>query len=207
MNNNPENKIDNKENPHIFAICIRKHIEPKIEKTTVYDVGHINYFFRNNAKEFINFAISLIDERTQNKLGHMNYTYEQYVVHVNKTESTTVCVITDNAYPERIATSLTHIIEKNVSSNVDINNANINNLLTDYIKTYKNPRNADKLYKIQCELDEINNIMHQNVDDLLERDENLDSLMAKSHDLSIGSKKLFDESKKLNRWCPSCAIL
>ena len=73
--------------------------------------------------------------------------------------------------------------------------------LEDFLKTWQKPEEADKIYKIKTELSEVTDIMHRNMEDLLQRGENLDSLMAKSKDLSTMSVEFYKKAKKKNQKC------
>ena len=46
-----------------------------------------------------------------------------------------------------------------------------------YLRDWQNPTEADKLLKIEKELQEVQNIVHQNLQDLLQRGETMDVLM------------------------------
>ncbi|EAY76604.1 hypothetical protein OsI_04553 [Oryza sativa Indica Group] len=52
------------------------------------------------------------------------------------------------------------------------------------------PAEADKLMKIQRDLDETKIILHKTIESVLQRGERLDSLVEKSSDLSAASQKL-----------------
>mmetsp|Transcript_2823 Transcript_2823/g.3190 ORF Transcript_2823/g.3190 Transcript_2823/m.3190 type:complete len:113 (-) Transcript_2823:73-411(-) len=69
------------------------------------------------------------------------------------------------------------------------------------LKVYQNPMEADKLLKVQMELDEVKDVMLKNIDDLLQRGETLDSLMQRSSDLSATSLEFYRTAKKNNQCC------
>jgi synaptobrevin family protein YKT6 len=66
---------------------------------------------------------------------------------------------------------------------------------------YQNPTEADKVLKIQKELEETKQIVVKNIDQLLERGEKLDDLAQKSNDLSFQSKAFASRAEDLNRCC------
>lgn len=66
---------------------------------------------------------------------------------------------------------------------------------------FQNPQEADKITKIEKELDEIKDVVMQSMDDLLKRGETLDSLMKKSNDLSATSYQFYKTAKKNNQCC------
>ena len=57
--------------------------------------------------------------------------------------------------------------------------------------------------KVEKELFEVKEIMHQNLNDILKRGENLDTLMARSKDLSTVSVDFYKKAKKQNTKCCS----
>lgn len=73
--------------------------------------------------------------------------------------------------------------------------------LEGYIQKYQDPNNADSIMKIQKELDEAKIILHKTIEGVLERGEKIDSLVAKSDDLSAQSKMFYTQAKKQNSCC------
>jgi synaptobrevin family protein YKT6 len=55
--------------------------------------------------------------------------------------------------------------------------------------------------KIQKDLDEIKEIMHKNIDEILKRGETLDQLVEKSEEMSASSVHFYKQSKKVNSCC------
>lgn len=70
-----------------------------------------------------------------------------------------------------------------------------------FLTQWQNPHEADKLMKVEKELFEVKEIMHQNLNDILKRGENLDTLMARSKDLSTVSVDFYKKAKKQNKTC------
>ena len=60
---------------------------------------------------------------------------------------------------------------------------------------------ADKLLRIERELQEVQDIVHKNLEDLLKRGEAMDDLMVKSKDLSTASHDFYKKAKKANSRC------
>ena len=73
--------------------------------------------------------------------------------------------------------------------------------LEEFLKVWQNPADGDKIYKIKTELTEVKEIMHKNMEDLIKRGESLDTLMAKSKDLSTMSVEFYKKAKKKNQKC------
>ena len=65
----------------------------------------------------------------------------------------------------------------------------------------QDPAEADKLTKIQRELDQTKAILHETIESLLDRGEKLDDLVGKSDALSFASKQFYKQAKKTNSCC------
>jgi synaptobrevin family protein YKT6 len=72
------------------------------------------------------------------------------------------------------------------------------------IVSYQDPKQVDKLSKIQQELDETTQIMHETIDKVLERGVKLDDLVDRSADLSSQSRMFYKTAKKHNSCCTIC---
>jgi synaptobrevin family protein YKT6 len=73
--------------------------------------------------------------------------------------------------------------------------------IDDYIQKYQDPAAADKVTKIQKDLDETTQILHKTIDSVLERGVKLDNLVERSNDLSAQSKMFYKQAKKTNGCC------
>eukprot|EP01006_Ploeotia_vitrea_P029260 TRINITY_DN61833_c0_g1_i3.p2 TRINITY_DN61833_c0_g1~~TRINITY_DN61833_c0_g1_i3.p2 ORF type:complete len:106 (-),score=52.87 TRINITY_DN61833_c0_g1_i3:56-373(-) len=73
--------------------------------------------------------------------------------------------------------------------------------LVSMVAKYQNPKEADKIMKIQKNLDDIKDIMVKNIDQVLANGTQLEELMDKSEDLSATSKTFYKQAKKNNQCC------
>ena len=60
-----------------------------------------------------------------------------------------------------------------------------------YMKKYQDPYSVDPMMKMEKDIDETKIILHQSIEAVLERDEKLHDLVAKSEELSEGSKLFY----------------
>jgi synaptobrevin family protein YKT6 len=74
-------------------------------------------------------------------------------------------------------------------------------LLNDALRSYQDPMQADKIIKVQRQIDDVAQVAHKTINSLLDRGEKLEVLMDKSQDLSENSKIYLKNAKKLNRCC------
>lgn len=65
----------------------------------------------------------------------------------------------------------------------------------------QDPQQADKLTKIQRDLDETKVVLHETIESMLQRGEKLENLVDKSSDLSMASQIFYKQAKKNNQCC------
>ena len=135
--------------------------------------------------------------------------HEGHVVHTwTLTNDLSGCVICDKEYPSRVAFSLIRkMLDEFMKEHKDTDwavmkeNAVQFTPLSEAIVSYQDPKNVDKLTKIQQELNETTEIMHQTIDKVLERGVKLDDLVDRSADLSNQSRMFYKTAKKHNSCC------
>jgi synaptobrevin family protein YKT6 len=135
--------------------------------------------------------------------------HEGYVVHCYvRSDGLGGTVTTDQEYPARVAfVLLGQILDEFTSTVGDAwKTATIPESIPfppgeQYIQKYQNPAEADKVTKIQRDLDETTQILHKTIDSVLERGIKLDNLVEKSSDLSAQSKLFYKQAKKTNSCC------
>jgi synaptobrevin family protein YKT6 len=117
------------------------------------------------------------------------------------------CVTCDAEYPPRVAyTLLTKILEEYTQFNPAWQKETRNEATTwpqldQSIVRYQDPANADQIMKIQKNLDETRDILHNTIDNVLQRGEKLEDLVERSGELSAQSKLFYREAKRANSCC------
>ncbi|KAH0474262.1 MAG: hypothetical protein KVP17_003243 [Porospora cf. gigantea B] len=174
------------------------------------DLSEFNFFTRNSIREHIIFHSRLIVGRTpvgsrqavsmEEKLGRC-YAY----VHPS---GLAAAVLTDNEYPMRVAFNLLSAALRDFFESYGMKGleASADQELEwprgmELLQEYKDPDSADKLSKVQRDLDEVKEVMLKNIDDLLLRGEQMESLMQKTNDLSSASYTFYRQAKKNNQCC------
>lgn len=89
------------------------------------------------------------------------------------------------------------------SNDVTLNTPNLARLMNEY----QQPTQVDQILRINKDIEETKDIMEKNIHQLLSTHEDLDSLMAKSQDLSFKSRELAKTAKKMNRCGGGCSIM
>ncbi|KAG9146126.1 hypothetical protein Leryth_015910 [Lithospermum erythrorhizon] len=171
------------------------------------DVTRFGYFQRSSVKEFIVFVSRTVAKRTPH-CQRQSLQHEEYKVHSYNRNGLIALGFMDDHYPVRSAFSLLNQVLDEYQKKFGDSWRNVQSdstqpwpYLTDALTRYQDPAEADKLLKIQRELDETKIILHKTIDSVLERGEKLDSLVDKSSDLSAASQMFYKQAKKTNQCC------
>jgi synaptobrevin homolog YKT6 len=73
--------------------------------------------------------------------------------------------------------------------------------LNQAIIDYQDPAKADKITKIQKDLDDTTTVLHKTIESVLERGVKLDDLVDRSDSLSRQSKMFYKQARKTNSCC------
>ncbi|XP_010930991.1 VAMP-like protein YKT61 [Elaeis guineensis] len=171
------------------------------------DVSHFGYFQRAAAKEFILFVGRTVAKRTPPG-QRQSVQHEEYKVHSYNRNGLCALAFMDDHYPVRSAFSLLNTVldeyQKTFGDSwrsVQTDAAQSWPYLNEALTKFQDPAEADKLLKIQRDLDETKIILHKTIDSVLARGEKLDSLVEKSSDLSAASQMFYKQARKTNQCC------
>jgi synaptobrevin family protein YKT6 len=174
------------------------------------DLSSYGFFQRQGVKEMLTFFSKTFTKRTEPG-QRQSISHESYVVHCYvRSDGLAGSVTTDAEYPPRVAfVLLTQLLDEFLSStgsdswkSMEPSTESSNfTQLEDYLVKYQDPASADKVTKIQNDLEETTQILHKTIDSVLERGVKLDSLVEKSDDLSRQSKMFYKQAKKTNSCC------
>jgi synaptobrevin family protein YKT6 len=174
------------------------------------DLSSYGFFQRQGVKEMLTFFSKTFTKRTEPG-QRQSISHESYVVHCYvRSDGLAGSVTTDAEYPPRVAfVLLTQLLDEFLSStgsdswkSMEPSTESSNfSQLEDYLVKYQDPASADKVTKIQNDLEETTQILHKTIDSVLERGVKLDSLVEKSDDLSRQSKMFYKQAKKTNSCC------
>mmetsp|Transcript_18831 Transcript_18831/g.23718 ORF Transcript_18831/g.23718 Transcript_18831/m.23718 type:complete len:200 (-) Transcript_18831:422-1021(-) len=172
------------------------------------DLSAYGYFQRTGVKEMLTFFTKTFTKRTEPG-QRQSITHESYVVHCYvRSDGLAGAVTTDLEYPSRVAfVLLTQLLDEYISSmgNSWRNTTEPYSIeyapLEEYLVKYQDPAAADKVTKIQKDLEDTTQILHKTIDSVLERGTKLDSLVERSDDLSRQSKMFYKQAKKTNSCC------
>ncbi|XP_073296626.1 VAMP-like protein YKT61 [Primulina huaijiensis] len=171
------------------------------------DLSSFGFFQRPSVREFVVFVGRTVAKRTPPG-QRQSVQHEEYMVHAYNRNGLIALGFMDDHYPVRSAFSLLNQVLdeyiKNFSDSwktVQADSTQPWPYLTEAVTKFQDPAEADKLLRIQRELDETKIILHKTIESVLARGEKLDSLVEKSSDLSAASQMFYKQAKKTNQCC------
>ncbi|CAH8366145.1 unnamed protein product [Eruca vesicaria subsp. sativa] len=172
-----------------------------------FDFSGFNYFYHPNITEFVRFYSSTVASRTLPS-QRQSVKHEDYMVHAYNRDGLCAVGLMDDRYPVRCAFSLLNqvldeyqkIFGETWRSAKEVSKQKWP-YLVEALDKFQDLAEADKLSKIQMELDETSIIIHKTIDSVLARGEKLDTLVEKSSDLNKASKMFYKKARKTNVCC------
>lgn len=181
-----------------------------IEVINCSELGSFSFFHRGPIKEHIKFHSRLIVSRTPiGRRSTIDFDQNLGKCHTwVHPQGVGAAVLIDQEYPMRVAFSLLSesvriFLEKCTGKWEDLNADTPVSCpeIEELFQKFQNPAEADKLTKIEKDLEDVKGTVMQSMDDLLKRGESLDQLMQKSKDLSSTSVQFYRTAKKNNQCC------
>jgi len=192
---------------HVFSL----YNDKPIILSSAFALSFVSIFQRGTLKDFLNFHSRLVIERVA-KDTHAQVQLEKGICYaISNSDKIGVTMICDEEYPKRVAIDFllkihdnfkTFVQEKKIDLNMYTADTDVKyDYISNEIEAWQDPSKKDTLMKLQNELNDVTDIMRQNLNELLKREENLESLMQKSNDLSATSVNFYKQAKKTNSCC------
>ena len=192
---------------HVFSL----YNDKPIILSSAFALSFVSIFQRGTLKDFLNFHSRLVIERVT-KDTHAQVQLEKGICYaISNSDKIGVTMICDEEYPKRVAIDFllkihdnfkTFLQEKKINLNMYTSDTDVKyDYIANEIEAWQDPSKKDTLMKLQNELNDVTDIMRQNLNELLKREENLESLMQKSNDLSATSVNFYKQAKKTNSCC------
>jgi len=178
------------------------------ELKSAHDLQSFGYFQRGSIKEFMVFTGSIIVERSS-KGSRASVKEQDYMCHVFvNQDGLSGVAICDKDYPQRVAFNmLNKVVDEfaaqitaTVYTEADPSTYSFTQCES-FLEKYQNPSDADPMTRVQSELDETKIIVYNTIEQVLQRGEKLDDLVAKSEGLSTSSRTFYKTAKKTNACC------
>ncbi len=161
------------------------------------NLGSFSSFSRRTVSEFFAESSQVLSQRVPRKeagkpFGIKEDKYVSY--YICRPQDHTICIVTTTAeYPKAAAFGL---IQKVFDSSPPSYNLRL------LLQKSKDPQQVmSALARLQQGVDEVKGIAMKNMEEVLQRGEKMDNLVAKSENLSRESKKFYKTAKKLNTCC------
>lgn len=171
------------------------------------DLSSFGFFQRSTVKEMLTFLSRTVAKRTQPG-QRQSVQQEEYYAHIYNRDGLVGIAIVDKDYPARAAFGVVNKVLDDFSESsqqkwrsIQADSIDAQPVLDSAVVKFQDPTQADKLSKIQKDLDETKVVLHQTIDSMLQRGEKLDSLVDKSSDLSMASQIFYKQARKTNSCC------
>eukprot|EP00656_Telonema_subtile_P055843 TRINITY_DN8776_c0_g1_i4.p1 TRINITY_DN8776_c0_g1~~TRINITY_DN8776_c0_g1_i4.p1 ORF type:complete len:205 (-),score=46.23 TRINITY_DN8776_c0_g1_i4:121-735(-) len=186
---------------------------PAVQLTQEADFMDFSFFYRSKVEEMGNFVGRTIAERTPEGT-RQSVLHEGYVVYCRARPGglASVCLC-DEEYDQRIAFGCCEQILdvflnqyptewKECDEELSMTCPE----LAEALVKFQDVREADKITKIQNELEDVKEVLQRSIDQVLIRGEKLSDVVAKSEDLSAESKAFLGASENATG-CSMCTLL
>lgn len=154
------------------------------------DLSFVGYFQRQSVRELV-LETALHTAAELSDPERKVFQHEDAVVSCHRIGPVCTVLVTDLEYPSRVCFEILQRLHDTPTSEQ----------LETTIQDYQAPERVDALTSIRQRLDETLVIMHENVNLVLQRGEDLDELVEKSSRLSASSKMFYKVARKHNRCC------
>ncbi|CAM9214100.1 unnamed protein product, partial [Ectocarpus fasciculatus] len=171
------------------------------------ELSEFGYFQRGRSQFLLSMYKQTIAKRTPP--GQRNSVQNQeYFVHVYlRSDGLCGCITSDAEYPARVAFSLIAKLLDDFTAAFPAwagemrNEALLWPALDEAVTKYQDPAAADQIMRIQKNLDETRDVLHNTIDSVLQRGEKLEDLVERSGELSGQSKLFYKNAKRANSCC------
>lgn len=189
---------------------------------SAWDLNNFSWIQRGTVQDMMAFMAKTVSERTQ-PTQRQSIQENNFTAHVHARpaiDGISGVLISDSEYPVRVAFSLLNKLLEDFLIKVPKSSWEMRaaNAITtgqvptkgdgivrssdfpqaqDYLSRYQDPRQADTILRVQQELDDTKIVLHNTIDSVLQRGEDLDKLVEKSGSLSQQSKMFYKSAKKV----------
>lgn len=197
----------------VFAVSIMRwqgaDKEPVL-LASYQELSQFAFFKRGTVRELVMFFSRMVVRKTcPGERQAVEQGEHNCFAFVDK-DSLGVAVVTDSEYPERVAFALASMcLREFVLQHGDSWERHTTDTtlkvpeMATLLKKYQNPEEADAISRVQSEIEEVKEVMHHTMEQLLDRGEKLDDIIEKSTDLGRTSRSFLHQSQE-NNACVSC---
>ncbi len=154
------------------------------------DLSFVSYFQRKAIRELLKVTV-IAGAETLPDLHRKIYEHDDVMVLSHRIGDRVCSIVTDKEYPSRASFQLLQRMHNDPSEA----------FLGTVMQRYQNPGNVDIITSVRDRIEETLVVMHENVNLILQRGEDLDELVERSKQLSDSSKEFYKVARKHNRCC------
>jgi len=178
------------------------------------ELSSFGFFQRGTVREYVIFVSRLLADRnapgTRQQVVKDEYTC---YVQTRVDSALSAVVVTDAEYPARVAFSLLYkvLLEFEKKYPKSVYTSPTSQLtsdyqyqlesIQDYLTKYQDPKSADELLKIKTDLEDTKTVMNQVLENMLNREEELSTMVGMSEDLSMSSRAFYNAAEGSNGTC------
>jgi synaptobrevin family protein YKT6 len=163
-----------------------------------FDFSDINIVYRRNAAEICSFAASQLVTSLEPKMFTVVEERQFRLYCFRQREQASIAVVTEE-YPASSAWGIVREIMRESELMGHPSGPVAIRRIREGIRRYQNPLEADKIGKIQKNLEETRLVMVENLKKAVARGESLEELMARSEQISAQSRMFARKAGDLNR--------
>lgn len=200
----------------VLQISVQRYMrdtEEPVSLCEVSDLSSFGFFQRSTAQQLLNAFGKIVVKRiapgqrmTVEVDGLAEYQVHTYV----RSDGLAGTFTADKEYPARVAYAKLSELLDTFSQDPNLRgweSATRNDAfggwppLSTALVECQDPSSFDQILKIQKDLDSTQQVLHSTIDNILERGEKLDDLVARSDELSATSKQFYKQARKTNSCC------
>jgi len=200
----------------VLQISVMRYMRDTPEPVTMCEVSDLKsfgFFQRPTIQQLLNAFNKIVVKRIApgQRITVEVENMQEYQVHTFVSADGLAATLTaDKEYPTRVAFAILNEVLEEFKADpqmrgweTEVRNEAFGGwpVLGDKLSTCQDPASFDKILKIQRDLDTTQQVLHQTIDNILERGEKLDDLVQRSDELSATSKQFYRQARKTNSCC------
>lgn len=186
----------------MYCVLVSDYIDKMIE-IEEYDLSQWSFFARSGIKECIRFSVCelyryIVPTHYQNFRYQPKNTETTFYIYCYSNNRKCIFIFIDDKYEPRVV----------LNALQELSDVMCNDILKEeckrILKEYNDPDKIDKIDKIgylRNDVDKTKQILVEDINKLLERDESIERLIERTNELSYTGKVFVKKSKELNRCC------
>ncbi|KAG9391469.1 vesicle-associated membrane protein [Carpediemonas membranifera] len=174
--------------------------------------------FSIRSGNFSSITRSLIENVANGPDSRHSYTYDDCIIHYIVEDGLCYMCLADNELAQRIAFSFLADIKKRFTTTYGDKmysarsyqlNSEFSRVLSSQMTYFSNNVEADRINRVQAQIDDVKNIMVDNISKVIDRGDKIDTLLADAENLKSEARSFQSQSQALKRamWMKNMKLL